>query len=281
MVQLPLLAALTMVAFAANSVLTRIALADGAMDPAGFTVLRLFSGTLVLLLLVARAQEWKAAKSGSSWASAAALFVYAAGFSFAYISLDTGTGALILFACVQTTMIGVAIWRKNHPSFAEWAGLMVAFGGLIILLAPGVSAPSPWGAALMAAAGLSWGIYTLRGGDAENALAATAGNFARTLPACAMLLLVMATSIQTTPFGLVLAITSGAVASGLGYALWYQVLETLPTTRAAIVQLTVPALAALGGLIFLGEEPSLRLIIACPLILGGVALAVLSKARHV
>jgi drug/metabolite transporter (DMT)-like permease len=283
---LPALAALTMVAFAANSLLARIAMAGWALDPASFTFLRLASGAVVLAFLVTRRRGMKIAVTSGSWASALSLLVYAGGFSFAYVSLDSGTGALILFAFVQITMIGAALLRGNRPTSLEWAGLAIALGGLGYLLAPGTTAPHLPGALLMAAAGIGWGIYTLRGAGDEESLIATAGNFIRATPVAALVLAVGWTSGSVlfspiiSPIGVIAAVVSGAITSALGYALWYKVLEVLPTTRAAIIQLTVPAIAALGGVTLLHEELTLRLLIACPIILGGVALALLGKPKR-
>ena len=276
---LPFLALLTMVAFAANSWLARAALAEGLADPAGYTAVRLVSGAVVLALLVMR-RSGAGLPSGGNWPSALMLFVYAAGFSFAYLSLDTGTGALILFACVQATMLGVALWRGDRPGILEWAGLAVAFAAFVWLVSPGVSAPEPTGAVLMVAAGIAWGVYSLRGAGAADPLAMTAGNFVRASAFGVALAALFITSLSMTALGAILAITSGAITSGLGYALWYRVLREITTTQAAILQLSVPAIAALMGVAFLGEEPTLRLIIACPLILGGVAVAVLAKRRR-
>lgn len=277
-----ILTSVTMIAFAANSVLARLALGDSAIDPASYTFVRIASGALVLVLLARAASgsgPQQTMRAGDR-ISAAALLAYAAGFSYAYLALDTGTGALILFACVQATMIGTAIAFGDRPSMTEWAGLTAAFGAFIWLVSPGLSAPDPLGAALMAVAGIAWGVYSLKGRGQGDPLAATAGNFALAVPAAAILFAVSVMSWQASAFGLLMAVLSGAVASGLGYALWYRALRQLTPTRAAIVQLTVPVIAAGGGVAFRGEPLTARFVIASVVILGGVALAILAKQRR-
>jgi drug/metabolite transporter (DMT)-like permease len=252
-----LLTATAMIAFAANSVLA------GAV-------------TLALLLLARR----QSLKPAGSWAGAAALFGYAILFSIAYILLGAGTGALILFASVQFGILGWAIFKGDRPKPLEWLGLALAFGGLVYLVSPGLVAPHPIGTALMVAAGLCWAAYTLIGRGSTTPLADTAGNFIRTLPV-AVVLLAAGLALQIpSPLAVLYAILSGALASGVGYAVWYAVLPALTRTRAAIVQLTVPAIAALGGIALIGEAPSLRLTLAGIAILGGVALALTSAGRR-
>jgi len=277
-----LITSLTMIAFAANSVFARLALGAAAIDPAGYSLVRLASGAVMLAFLVLRAR--KAAVSSlldeGSWASAGALFAYAAAFSFAYVVLHTGTGALILFACVQGTMIGWGLIRGERPIPLEWLGLVVAFGAFVWLVSPGLAGPDPIGAGLMALSGVAWGIYSLRGKSASNPLSATAGNFIRSVPIAIILSAIFLSQIQATPFGILMAVLSGAVTSGMGYALWYQALRGLTPTQGAIVQLTVPAIAAAGGIVLLGEPLTLRFAICSILILGGVAIAILArKAR--
>ena len=263
-----------LIGFAANSLLCRAALGARSIDAASFTAIRIASGALVLLLLAGRA----APRTGS-WPSAAALFAYAAAFSFAYLRLTAATGALILFALVQATMIGVGIWRGERPRALEWLGLALAAGGLVALTLPGLAAPDPLGAALMAAAGVAWGIYSLRGRGAANPLAVTADNFARAVPFAALLLVAIPLAGgRITTRGALLAATSGALASGIGYSLWYAALPHLRATRAAIVQLSVPVLAALGAVVTLGESISLRLAAATAAILGGVLIAMLARS---
>jgi drug/metabolite transporter (DMT)-like permease len=268
-----------MIAFAANSVFTRLGLLDEGMEAAEFTFVRLISGAVVLALLVlSRTGVVSAIKEHGNVVSAAMLFAYAAGFSFAYLHLDTGTGALILFACVQATMIGWSIATGHKPVALEWAGLMVAFAAFVWLVSPGLSAPDPFSAFLMIIAGMAWGIYSLRGRGLGDPLAATAGNFILSAP-LAILLLVVFSSWSFSTFGVIMAVASGAITSALGYALWYWCLPQLNATRAAIVQLTVPAIATLGGIAFSGEELTWRLGLSCALILGGVAIAILAKQK--
>lgn len=264
-----------MLAFAANSLLCRAALRDTTIDPATFTTLRLASGALVLWLLVrlrASASGSTPPAVGGSWGSALALFAYAAAFSLAYVTLTAGTGALLLFGAVQVTMV-LGGWRGGErPTLRQALGLVLAFTGLIVLVLPGLSAP-PWiGSSLMLVAGIAWGIYSLRGRGAPDAAAATAGNFLRSVPMAVGLSLGLAASTHWDPRGAIYAVASGAIASGLGYAIWYKALRGLRATSAASVQLSVPVIAAVGGIIFLGESPGQRLVVAALAILGGIAL---------
>jgi drug/metabolite transporter (DMT)-like permease len=273
------LTAVTLCAFAANSVLARMALGAGAADPAGFTVVRLVSGALALwLIMAARGSGARPWRSGS-WISAWWLFLYAAGFSFAYVSLPTGTGALVLFAAVQVTMILSGLRQGERPGPLQWVGLVVAMGGLVLLVAPGVTAPSPVGSFLMAAAGAAWGLYSVRGRGSRDPIAATAGNFARSVPMVAVVAAAMVPSIALTQRGFLLAVMSGAVASGLGYVLWYAALRGLSTTQASIVQLVVPVLAAVAGVVLLSEHLTPRLVVSGIAILSGVAVAVSAGRR--
>ena len=270
--------ALAMTAFAANSVLARLAMAGGEAGPWAFTLLRILSGALVLALIVS---PGRAVRAGS-WASAAALLAYAAFFSLAYLSLTTGTGALILFALVQITMIGWGLATGERLSAARWAGTTLAVGGLVWLLMPGLQAPPLTGALFMAVAGIGWGIYSLRGRSQRQPTLLTAGNFAR---AAALSLLIglpaLLVSGESAPSveGAAYALASGAITSALGYAIWYAALRNLSASLAAIAQLTVPAIAALGGMILLEEPLTVRFLIATALILGGVALASLSRRK--
>lgn len=278
-----------MIAFAANSVLGRMAIGSGdtpLIDPASYSAVRLISGALMLALLVALSGSGSNRsprfRSGS-WTSALALFVYAVAFSYAYVALDTGIGALILFACVQATMIGWALKEGDHPSPLEWLGLIVAFGAFIWLVSPGLSAPDPIAAAVMALSGIAWGIYSLRGRGLPDPLKATADNFMRSLLFLVPLGLLVAAAGYTTHAssqGLWLATLSGAITSGLGYALWYRVLKQIGATQGAVVQLTVPVIAATGGTLFLAEGWTLRLVVSSLLILGGVAVAIIAKQRR-
>lgn len=278
--QLAFLTSLTMIAFAANSVFARLALADGAIDPASYSLLRLASGALMLGLLVFRSGIVSAVTRHGSLPSAVALFVYAAGFSYAYLALDTGTGALILFACVQATMIGWSVLNGDRPSLMEWTGLIIAFAAFVGLVSPGVTAPDPLGTVLMVAAGIAWGVYSLRGKGLEDPLMSTAGNFILSVPMAIVLLTISLGNLTITTLGAVMAILSGAITSALGYALWYRCLRQLTATRAAVVQLTVPAIATLGGIAFSAEVLTWRLAIFSVLILGGVAITILSKQRR-
>lgn len=271
-----LLTALTMLAFAANSILNRMALEDGTTGPAAFAAIRLVAGALCLWALVA----WRGGGMRPLWqpGGAASLALYVLGFSFAYVSLPAGVGALILFGGVQITMFaGALILRETVPA-RRWAGAALAFGGLVWLLWPaGGAAPDPWGGALMAAAALGWGIYSLLGRGATDPMGATAGNFVFAAPLGLIVLAVLPDT--ATAQGAVLAVLSGAVTSGCGYALWYAVLPRLGSTRAAVAQLCVPVIAAAGGLLLLGEGISLRFAMASALVLGGVLLAALPPAR--
>ncbi|MEO8635716.1 MAG: DMT family transporter [Gemmatimonadales bacterium] len=271
----PLSTALALVAFAANSLLCRLALSRGVVDPTGFSAIRLIAGATTLAVLV-RVRREAPIPVAPSWTSAALLFLYALPFSFAYTSLSAGTGALLLFGAVQATMILAALRTSEHPRPAQWLGLISAFGGLIYLVLPGVTAPAPAGAGLMLLAGVAWGLYTLRGRGVGDPLGQTASNFARAVPMILIVSLFAHRSIHLQPRGLLLAVLSGALASGLGYVLWYQALAGLSKVSASIVQLAVPILAAAGGIVFLGERVSLRLLLASVLVLGGIGLGILA-----
>lgn len=272
------LSALALCAFAANSLLCRRALAEPGIDAATFTSVRLLSGALALWLLLAwLGGERPPPRAGQRWLPAAMLFAYAIAFSFAYLSLGAGTGALILFGCVQLTMLLAGLRVGERPSPRQWAGALVAFAGLAWLVAPGVTAPSPSGAALMAVAGIAWGAYSLLGRGAGNPVLATARNFARALPFALAASLLAMPHFSIDAEGLLLATLSGALASGLGYVLWYAALPSLGATRAASVQLAVPALTAFAGVALLGEPLTPRLLAAGGAILGGIALAVFGR----
>lgn len=276
--RLALIVVLAMLAFAANSLLCRLALKTTGIDAGSFTSLRLASGAAVLWLLV----RWRgpATPPGGSWLAAAALFIYAAGFSFAYLSLPTAVGALLLFGAVQMTMIGTGLWRGERLQALQTAGFVLALGGLLSLLAPGLgSAPPPLSAALMLAAGVAWGVYSLLGKRLGNPSVATAGNFLRALPFCLVLSLAGLARINLDTAGVIYALASGGIASGLGYALWYAALPALAATTAASLQLSVPVLAALGGVLFLGEAISWQLLLSSLAILGGIGLVIGGKKR--
>lgn len=271
------LTSLAMVAFAGNSLLCRLALKDTSIDAASFTTIRLLSGAAVLWLLVRlRGGSYK---DGGRWLSALALFAYAAGFSFAYLSLSAATGALLLFGAVQATMIGHGLFKGERFSRTQMAGLVLAAAGLMGLLLPGLSAPPLYGSMLMLGAGIAWGIYSLRGKAAGDPLKVTAGNFLRAAPIAIGLSAVTLDRASLDQAGVLYAVSSGALASGIGYAVWYTALPHLKATIAATVQLSVPVIAALGGILFLGEPLSVRLVMASIAILGGIALVVLQKAR--
>ena len=236
-----------LVAFAGNSVLCRLALGDNAIDAASFTVIRLVSGIIALLVIVKFASKKSEPPSKGSWTAAFMLFLYAVAFSFAYISLDTGTGALILFGAVQITMIVISLITGNRLHYSEWIGVSVAFFGFVYLVMPGLSTPSLTGFILMTIAGIAWGIYTLKGRGSKQALNDTAYNFLRTLPFVLILMVISLGDVSLTPAGILLAVLSGAITSGVGYTIWYIALGGLSATQAAVVQLLVPVIAALGG----------------------------------
>ena len=268
---------LAMIAFAGNSLLCRLALKETAIDAASFTTVRMLAASLALGLLIGfRPSVYR---SSGNWPSALALFAYAAGFSFAYIHLSAGTGALLLFGAVQATMIGVGIYKGER--LVGWClmGFVLALGGLVVLLLPGLSAPPLLSALSMLGAGIAWGIYSLRGKGVGSPIAATAGNFLRTLPLTACLSLLMFRQMSVDNAGLVYAALSGALTSGIGYAIWYQVLPSLRSTTAATVQLSVPVLAAIGGILLLGEPLGWRLLVASFAILVGILLVIHQKPR--
>ena len=269
---------LTMCAFAGNSLLCRIALKDTGIDAASFTSIRLVSGALVLWAI---ASFFRRGRPGSgNWISAFALFAYAAGFSFAYISLPAATGALLLFGAVQATMIGHGLLAGERLRQQQLLGLVLALGGLVGLLLPGLSAPPLVGSLLMLSAGVAWGVYSLRGRGAGDPTMTTAGNFLRASVFALLLSVLLGASRNLDMAGVGYAIASGAIASGLGYATWYTVLPALKATNAATIQLSVPVIAALGGIMLLGEPLSARLALASAAILGGIALVILGKARN-
>jgi len=283
--RLALLTGLALLAFAGNSLLCRLALRGGGIDAASFTALRMASGALALALLDALRRRRVRAANGDGdvvargdWLSAFALFAYAAAFSFAYLGLTAATGALLLFGAVQLTMLGRAFAIGERLHARQWLGLAAASAGLVVLLLPGLQAPPPLNAALMLVAGVAWGVYSLRGRGSRDPLGTTAGNFMRTLPLAAALLALYWAGAHFDRTGLLAALASGALASGVGYALWYAALPSLRASTAGILQLSVPVLAALGGIVLLSEPVGWRFALAAALTLGGVALATL-KAR--
>lgn len=267
-----------MVAFAANSVLCRLALGDGHIDAASFTAIRVISGALLLAGFVIYRDRGRVTRD-ADWRAALALFSYMVFFSFAYLSLGAGTGALILFGAVQLTMFIVALRSGETFSPVAWLGLLVAFAGLIYLVLPGITAPEPLGALLMMIAGISWGAYSLLGRSAPDPTRATAWNFLLCVPLVIVVVGVFANQLQVSVYGVVLAIASGMAASGLGYVTWYAALQGLAATSAATVQLSVPVIAAIAGVLLLAEEPTLRLVIASITTLGGVALVLSQRMK--
>jgi drug/metabolite transporter (DMT)-like permease len=265
-----------LIAFAANSVLCRLALGDGAIDPAAFTVLRLLSGSLVLFIISGCLRPGKISSKGS-WSGGLMLFLYAASFSYAYVSLDTGTGALILFGAVQITMIAVALIAGTHLRATEWLGLVIAFIGLVYLILPGVTTPTAIGFILMVLAGIAWGIYSLQGRNSQNPFTDTAYNFIRTVPFVALLTLFSIKDMYYTPEGIGLALLSGGITSAIGYTIWYMALGNLSAIQAGVVQLSVPVIAALGGVVFVGEAITLRLTISAAMVLGGILIVNLGR----
>ena len=259
-------------AFAFNSILCRMALASGESDAASFTGVRLISGAVTLAALLFVFGNTRNATKSGNWTSAFFLFAYAVAFSFAYLGLTTATGALILFGCVQLTMFGVSLYGGVRPGVLEWIGLAVAFGGLVYLVLPGLSAPPLSSALLMAAAGVAWGGYTLRGKGSEDPLADTAGNFVRSVPMVLAVVLMFLPNLDISQRGVLLAVLSGSIASGVGYTVWYAALKYHTPGRAGVLQLAVPVIAAVGGVVFLAEVASWRLVIAGGLILGGIGL---------
>jgi len=282
------LVSVAMLAFAGNSLLCRLALKHTSIDAATFTTIRLISGACMLWLVV----QWqrrndsavRAAKPtlAGNWTSALALFIYAAGFSFAYISMSAATGALLLFGAVQVTMIGYGIYQGERLQAMQSLGFALALAGLVVLMLPGLATPSLSASLSMLGAGLAWGVYSLRGkakqqAGENDATTVTAGNFIRTVPMALALSLLMMSRLSLDLNGILFAIASGALASGIGYAIWYQALPALSSTHAATVQLSVPVIAALGGVVFIGQTLTLPMMLASGAILGGIALVILKK----
>lgn len=272
-----LLTALAMLAFAGNSLLCRLALKDTEIDAASFTSLRIASGALTLWLLL-RLRSGNGALAGS-WFAAGALFAYAAGFSFAYIHLDAGVGALLLFGAVQISMLAWGFYRGERLSLLTGAGLLLALAGMLALLLPGASAPALGSALLMLLAGVAWGAYSLLGRGVGDPLAATAGNFLRAVPLAVVVSALLLSRLSWDVPGLIYALLSGALTSGIGYAIWYTALRELRAFQAATVQLSVPILAALAGSLLLDEALSLRLLLSSVAVLGGIALVLGAKQR--
>ena len=275
LIKLVLLAALAMTAFAANSLLCRMALVETDIDPASFTFWRLTSGALMLTLLVVMRNQ-KPLQEGNM-ASAIALFVYAAGFSFAYISMTTGAGALLLFGAVQVTMISWGLFKGERMSALQWGGFLLALIGLILLLLPNAAVPQLSSALMMLAAGIAWGVYSLKGKGAKFPIEATAGNFIRATPLALVLLVIFWPGGEFHAEGMAYAVASGAIASALGYALWYSILVHIAAIKAATLQLSVPVLAVFAGWVFLDETVTLRIILSSLAVIGGVAMVIWVK----
>jgi drug/metabolite transporter (DMT)-like permease len=273
------LTAVTMIPLAANSWLCRAALRDTGIDAASFTSVRLVSGALMLWLLVTLTRKSQASGAGN-WPSAFALFGYAVLFSFAYLSLTAATGALLLFGAVQVTMIALGLWAGERLDALQALGIALAFGGLVGLLVPGLSAPPLLGALMMLGAGVSWGIYSVRGKGTGDPTLVTAGNFMRTVPITAALSLLMIRDFSFDNMGFWYAAISGSLTSALGYVMWYTIVPMLTATSAATVQLSVPVLVAIGGIVLLGEPLTLRLVLASAAVLGGIGLVILERRRR-
>lgn len=279
-----LLTSAALVCFAFNSILCRLALGAGQIDAAGFTLIRIASAAAVLSLIIlltnggSKGTITERLRRGNLF-SAFFLFAYAICFSFAYLGLTTATGALILFGCVQATMLIYGLVNGERPGMLEWIGLAVALGGLVYLVFPGLESPPLISSLLMAAAGIAWGFYTLRGKGSSDPVAQTAGNFILAVPFVVLASIPFTGGLFVTPYGVLWAVLSGAVASGIGYSIWYAALRGHTSSSAAIVQLSVPVIAAVGGLLLLSEVLTLRLVIASVLILGGIWLAFRGKNR--
>lgn len=276
-VRLVLLTALAMLAFAGNSLLCRLALTSTSIDAASFTAIRLAAGALILAAIL-RARRVRPT-AGGSWPMAAMLFAYAAFFSFAYRDLTAATGALLLFGSVQLSMLGWALMRGERLRAVQIAGLAVAVGGLVYLLMPGLAAPPLVAAVLMIGAGIAWAVYSVLGKQAGEPIAGTGGNFVRAVAFAAVLGLAASRHAALDPAGVIYAVLSGAVTSGLGYVLWYAALPSLSTASAAIIQLSVPAIATVGGALLLAEPIGLRVLVASGAILGGIALTIVKKPK--
>lgn len=272
--RIALLTAFAMAAFAANSILCRVAVRGGHIDPAAFTTLRVVSGAFALWLMVKLSLR---GRIGGDWSSALALAVYAVTFSFAYLTLTVGMGALLLFGAVQASMLVAGLMGGERLKLLQGGGFVLAVAGLVWLVLPGITAPPPVGAALMLAAGVAWGVYSLRGRGVSAPALATTGNFLRAAPLVALASLPYLPRMHADTAGVAYALASGVMTSGLGYVIWYAALGGLNAARAAVVQLSVPVLAALGGVLLLGEDLTQRLVVASIAILGGIALVVASR----
>lgn len=286
------LALFTLIAFAANSIICRMALISGSIGAVDFTTIRLLSGIIVLLPVIIAKQKNNSSSADNSlnlnrnnFAPSLFLFSYALFFSLAYIQLGAAIGALILFASVQITMIGVSIYHGNRLTIIEWAGFTLALAGLIYLLLPGLTSPPIWGAIMMVLSGISWGGYSLLGKNQKDPVFSTARNFFFCLPGCLLLIIYSLTNSASIGFesltsnGIMLAVLSGAVTSGLGYVLWYLTLRKITVTVASIAQLSVPIIAGFGGVLFLNEIISSRLIVSAFFITTGIVITIMGKRR--
>jgi drug/metabolite transporter (DMT)-like permease len=272
-----ILTLLAMLAFASNSLLCRLALKQTGIDAANFTFIRIFSGAVALwLIMKMRRATWK---EEGSWSSALALFIYAAAFSFAYLDLSAGTGALLLFGAVQATMILWGFRKGEQLDAIQMVGLIVAVAGLVVLMFPGLSAPPLIGSILMVGAGAAWGIYSIHGKAGRDAIATTAGNFLRAVPFAAVVSIILLSRARLDQAGIFYAVVSGAITSGLGYVIWYSALPGLKAASAATVQLSVPVLAATGGILLLGEPVTVRYVLASVAVLGGIFLVIIEKRQ--
>jgi len=272
-----LLTGMALIAFAANSVLCRLALGNEAIDAPSFTGIRLLSGTITLFIILTIKGSNKGTLSKGSWTAGLMLFLYAITFSYAYLSVDTGTGALILFGSVQITMIMLSLVSGTRLHLIEWSGVIIAFTGFIYLILPDITTPSVNGFVLMTVSGMSWGIYTLKGRGSKNPLMDTSYNFLRTIPFVALLAIFTTQNMSYSFEGIILALISGAITSGVGYTIWYIALGGLSSTQAAVLQLSVPVIAAIGGVVFVSEEITIRLIISATIVLSGILMVVLGK----
>lgn len=272
-----LLTVFALTAFAFNSILCRMALGSDEIDAASFTAVRILAGAIALVIISVFFNRTPSIRNSGNWASAFFLFAYAVCFSFAYLGLTAGTGALILFGSVQITMIAVTIVKGERPRIWELVGIVVAFGGLVYLVLPGLASPPLFSSLLMAVAGAAWGFYTLRGKISENPLADTTGNFVRAVPMAVVAAIPFVGGLHLSVRGIVLAVLSGALASGVGYSVWYAALKFHTATRAAVLQLSVPVITAVGGVLLLSEVAETRLLFASISILGGILLTILLK----
>jgi drug/metabolite transporter (DMT)-like permease len=272
-----LLTGLALIAFAANSVLCRLALGNEAIDASSFTGIRLLSGAIALFIILSIKGSNNGPASKGSWIAGFVLFLYAITFSYAYHSVDTGTGALILFGSVQITMIILSLVSGTRLHSIEWFGVILAFSGFVYLILPNITTPSINGFILMTISGISWGIYTLKGRNSNNPLMDTTYNFLRTIPFVAVFAAFTMQNMSYSSEGMVLALLSGAITSGVGYTIWYIALGGLSSTQAAVIQLSVPVIAAIGGVIFISEVITIRLFISAIIVLSGILMVVLGK----